>query len=205
MSSQPTVHVVDDDEKVRRALRRLIESSGLKVRTYASAMDFLDERDDMERGCVVLDIRMPGMDGLKLQDALNDKGIRIPIVFVTGHGNIPMGVRAIKAGAVDFIQKPFDDQDLLDAIQRALAKNEQTLLELALENEITQRLNFLTTREREVLPLIVTGVPISQIASQLGVSEKIVEEDQARVLKKLQVDSLPELVRLALATGIHKP
>jgi RNA polymerase sigma factor (sigma-70 family) len=205
MSGEPAVFIVDDDDSVRRALQRLCRSIGLTVELFGSARQFLDRYDLSRPGCLVLDVRMPGLSGLDLQDELNARGIAIPVVFITGHGDIPMSVRAMKAGAVDFISKPFNDQVLLDAIQHALAKDRKMRQEAAERGEILRRIERLTPREREVFALVVSGKLNKQIAHQLGTSEKTVKVHRARVMDKMQAESLADLVLLAQAVGLCKP
>jgi RNA polymerase sigma factor (sigma-70 family) len=196
---------VDDDDSVRRALQRLARSVGLNVEAFSSAQEFLDRYDPSRPGCLVLDVRMPGLSGLDLQDELNVRGITIPVIFMTGHGDVPMSVRAMKAGAVDFISKPFNDQVLLDAIQHALAKDQKSREEHSERLEILCRIERLTPREREVFALVVAGRLNKQIAQQLGTSEKTVKVHRARVMDKMEAESLAELVLLAQAAGLCKP
>lgn len=205
MKAQPTVFIVDDDDSVRRALQRLAGSVGLNVETFASAQAFLDRYDSSRAGCLVLDVRMPGLSGLDLQDELNVRGITIPVVFMTGHGDVPMSVRAMKAGAVDFISKPFNDQALLDAVQHALAKDQDSRQAHAERSEILRRIERLTPREREVFALVVDGKLNKQIAHQLGTSIKTVKVHRARVMDKMRAASLADLVLLAQAAGLCKP
>jgi RNA polymerase sigma factor (sigma-70 family) len=202
MSLDLTVFVVDDDENVRTSLQKLIHSVGLKSQTYPSAQHFLDAYDSQQPGCLVLDVRMPGVSGLDLQETLAGQNIRIPIVFITGHADVPTSVRAMKGNATDFIQKPFSAQTLLDAINRALSKAEEIHDEEVTLCEIRRRVDLLTPREKEVLALVVTGKPNKQIAAELGTSEKTIKVHRARVMKKLQADSLPHLVLLSQAVGI---
>lgn len=204
MIPEPTVFVVDDDPSIRRGLRRLIESVQLAVEEHATAEEFLDGYDPARPGCLVLDIRMPGASGLDLQETLAEKQSRLPIVFITAYGDVPMTARAMKAGAVDFIEKPFNEQELLDAIHRAIEKDSQLRREQAEREEVLQRVGLLTHREREVLALVVTGKLNKQIAAQLGISEKTVKIHRARVMSKMQAESLPELVVLAQESGLYK-
>jgi RNA polymerase sigma factor (sigma-70 family) len=199
--SQSTVYVLDDDQSVRTALVRLIESVGLQVRTFASASEFLALDLNNHPGCLVLDMRLPGLSGLQLQQKLSREGASIPIIFITAHGDVPMCVRAMKAGALDFLQKPFNDQDLLDAISRALATDQNTSLKRAEKIEIEKRLRRLTLRERDVLRLVVAGLPNKNIAAQLEISEKTVKVHRGHLMRKMEADSLPELVRLADKAG----
>jgi len=205
MKQQATVFVIDDDPSVCRALQLLIESVGLNIETYNNAQAFLDAYNPAKWGCIVLDVRMPGVGGLDLQDTLPERGIHLPIIFITGHGDVPTSVRALKGGAEDFIQKPFDDQTLLDAIQRAIRKDRDSRAADAKRAEILSRVENLTRREREVLGLVVTGMPNKGVAARMGISEKTVKTHRARVMEKMQAASLPELVLLAEAVGICKP
>jgi FixJ family two-component response regulator len=202
MNTKPTVFVVDDDASVRRSLRRLIESVGLPVECYESAQEFLSGHDAQRGGCLVLDVRMPGLSGLDLQQMLVDKGAAVPIVFITGHGDVPMTARAMKAGAVDFIEKPFNDQVLLDAIGRALERDAQAREARAHQAEVARRLSTLTARERDVMLLVVSGMMNKEVAGELGISEKTVKVHRSRVMAKTQADSLAELVMLAQTAGL---
>lgn len=196
--SEATVFVVDDDEAVRDSLSMLVRSVGLEAETFASAAEFLDAFDAERRGCLVLDVRMPGMGGLDLQERLVEMNAALPIIFITGHGEIPLAVRAIQAGAVDFLQKPFSDQELLDRIHQALEDDLENRRQRAGQDEIRARLGTLTPREREVLDLVVEGEANKVIANRLGVSQRTVEVHRARVMEKMQADSLAHLVRLVL-------
>ncbi len=198
MSNQiPTIFVVDDDPSVRMALERLISSVGFGVQTFDSAQSFLNYAPSIGSGCLVLDIRMPAMSGLDLQEKLASKKIDIPIVFLTGHGDITISVRAMKAGAVDFLQKPFDDQRLLDAINQAIEKDKKSRLEKEEKRTIQKRLEALTPREYEVFTLVVSGMLNKQIADELGISEKTVKVHRSRVMEKTRAGSLADLVRMA--------
>lgn len=201
--TEPIVFIVDDDESVRKALSRLIKSVGLKVETFSSANDFL-KRDPYDGpACLVLDIRMPGLSGLDLQTELAKSKRTLSIIFITGHANIPMSVQAIKAGAVDFLEKPFEEQTLLDAINLAIQKDRAAKEKLAKLSKIHQRVESLTPREREVFALVVTGMLNKQIAFKMGISEKTIKAHRARVMQKMQVDSLADLVRMAEKAGIY--
>ncbi len=201
----PLVYIVDDDPSVRRALQRLLKSVGLTSRVFRSAREFLEfERPDVP-ACLILDIRMPHMSGLDLQKELAEISADIPIIFITGHGDIPMAVQAMKGGAVDFLSKPFNDQQLLDAINRAIDQHQQTRTDRAERDEILRRVDRLTPREREVLELVVTGLLNKQIGGELGTTEKTIKVHRARVMEKMEVVSLAELVRLAGKVGIHGP
>ncbi len=192
-----TVYIIDDDEAVRDSLALLVRSVGLESRTFASATEFLSAFDPGMGGCLVVDIRMPGMSGLDLQQALNDRGCRIPLLFITGHGDVAMAVRAMRAGALDFIEKPFRDQDLLDRINQALALSAQQRSALAEAAGIRARVAALTPREREIMDRIVAGQANKVIAVELGLSERTVEIHRAKVMSKTQSRSLAELVTLA--------
>lgn len=199
---EATVFVVDDDSHVRGSLEQLIKSVGLNVHTFSSAQEFLDQDLPDTPSCLVLDIRMPSLSGLDLQDELVKRGLTTPVIFITGHGTVPMSVRAMKAGAVDFLQKPFEDQDLLDAIHRAIEQNKQTRLEQAEIGEIKRRVESLTPREYEVLVLVVAGMLNKQIAYDLKMSENTVKTHRAHIMQKMQVESLADLVRLTEKVGI---
>ncbi len=199
-----TVFVVDDDVSVRKSVARLIESVGLKVETFASAREYLKQDPCEGPACLVLDVRMPEMSGLDLQDELTSAGLSMPIIFITGHGNVPMSVKAVKAGAVDFIEKPFDDQTLLDAINEAIKRDRKSKLDQAEINEIQKRVDSLTKREKEVFALVVQGLLNKQIAFELGTSEKTVKVHRGRVMEKMQAESLADLVRMAERIGIDK-
>lgn len=196
------VSVVDDDAAVRTSLVRLLSAAGYNVQAFASAAEFLARDRSVGPSCLVLDVRMPGVTGLDLQQTLGGAVHQIPIVFITGHGDISMSVKAMKAGAVDFLAKPFERKDLLDAIERAIAKDTRMLGAEARFDEIQKRVALLTPREGQVFALVVTGLPNKQIASRLGVGEKTVKVHRGRVMDKMQAGSLAELVRLADAVGI---
>lgn len=198
----PIVFVVDDDKAVRKSLERLIKSVGLTVQAFSSAREFLESDPSAGPSCLVLDVRMPGLSGIDLQKELGKMGYTIPIIFITGYGDIPMSVRTMKRGATDFLTKPFNDQDLLDAIHRAIDKDKQARREQDEIGTIQQRVDSLTPREREVFSLVVTGMLNKQIAYDLGMSEKTVKVHRSRVMDKMQADSLAELVRLAYKVGI---
>jgi FixJ family two-component response regulator len=202
MNEEPLVLVVDDDESVRRATRRLFASVGLEVLTFASAEALL-EHDWADRPtCLVLDVRMPGVGGLDLQQTLAQAGVEVPIIFITGHGDVPMSVRAMKAGACDFLEKPFNDQVLLDSVQRALNQDRERLASQSRTDGIRQRLETLTRRERQVFELVVAGLLNKQIASRLGAAEKTVKIHRGRVMEKMQASSLAELLRAAAKVGL---
>jgi len=201
----PLVFVVDDDPSVRTSLIRLLETAGYVVEAFASARAFLAREPHRGPCCLVLDVRMPGLTGLELQAALAAGGRRMSIVFVTGHVDIPMTVKAMKGGAVDLLTKPVDAQDLLEAIQRAVAKDAQDLGTEARIAKIQERVKMLTARETEVFALVVTGMLNKQIASVLGIGEKTVKVHRARVMEKMQAGSVAELVRLADGVGVIVP
>jgi two-component system, LuxR family, response regulator FixJ len=194
----PTVFVVDDNEGLRNALRILLKSVGLASRTMASAKEFLDTYQSNEPGCLVLDVRMPGMSGIELQEQLNLRGAVIPVIFITGHGDVPMAVEAMQQGAFDFLQKPFRDQDLIDRIQRALERDKHNRAALAQHTKIHERLEALTPREREVMALMVRGLANKVIAADLGISQRTVEIHRSRVMDKSGAASLAQLVRMTL-------
>lgn len=200
--SEPTVFVVDDDEAVCQSLSMLVKTIGLNVQTYTSAKNFLDAYDPSQAGCLILDVRMPGMSGLELQSKLAAEGINIPIIIITGHGDVPMAVEAVKAGAVDFIEKPFRDQILLDDIQKAIEIDAQAQREQAESADIEAKLVLLTPREREVMDLLVAGKSNKMIAYELGISHKTVDFHRAHIIEKMQVGSVVELVRLTQKVGL---
>ncbi len=198
-----TVFVVDDDEAMRNSLAWLIESEGLRVETFESAQSFLAACYPGRGGCLLLDVRMPGMSGLELQEHLRHRQIRLPVIIITGHGDVPMAVRAMKAGAVDFIEKPFDDETLLATIQRALELDAYQRSQQAGRAEIAARLAQLTPREHEVMLMVTDGMSNKEIANELSVSAKTVEAHRARVMEKMEARSLAELVRMVLTTGVN--
>lgn len=198
MPATATVHVVDDDEAIRDSLRFLLELEGWVVRTYEDAMSLIGA-ELPPAGCILTDFHMPGIDGLQLQARLADQGIRLPVIVMTGHGDVPVAVRAMKAGAMDFLEKPFQDDQLLDAITRALQSNSQELEAAATSTEAAQRLVVLTPREREVLDLLVTGKSNKEIAKVLGTSPRTIDVHRARVFQKLEAATIPDLVHLVLA------
>ncbi|WP_425404072.1 response regulator FixJ [Hwanghaeella sp.] len=202
MNDTPTVFVLDDDEAVRDALSVLFESCDLPVRTYASGELFLKDLNSNFSGCVVLDVRMPGLSGLDLQQRLLAMEIPLPVIIVTGHGDLPMAVKAMKAGAVDFIEKPFDDEVLLESVRDALTRGAKLRAESVLAESSKLGLDRLTAREREVLEKVALGHPNKVIAYDLGISPRTVEIHRARVIEKLQAKNLSHLVRIAIAAGI---
>lgn len=205
MPSSPQVFIVDDDASVRKSLARLMRSARLRVETFASANQFLERESCEEPCCLVLDVRMPGLNGLELQKVLAEKRRTVPIVFMTAHGDIPMSVRAMKAGAIDFLPKPFDDHDLLTAIRRAIKKDALAKQEEANRADLQRHVETLTPREHEVFRWVITGMLNKQIAFELGVSEKTLKVHRGRVMHKLQVGSVAELVRLAAKVDVTPP
>jgi two-component system, LuxR family, response regulator FixJ len=199
MEPDPTVFVVDDDPAMRQSLRWLIESVNVGVETYATAQDFLAAYDPDRPGCLVLDVRMPGMGGLDLQAELARREIEVPVIIITGYAEVPTAVRALKSGALDFIEKPFSDQLLLDRIQQAIASDRQARVRRHERAALAARVAQLTPREREVMQLVVAGSSNREIAAELGLSVKTVEVHRARVMEKMKVDSLADLVRLVLS------
>jgi two-component system response regulator FixJ len=196
--SVPTVIVIDDDEAVRGSLKLLLRSVKLPVAVYASAQEFLPSYAIDQPGCLVVDVRMPGMSGLELQQQLNLRGAMIPVIFITGHGDISMAVEAMRQGAFDFLPKPFRDQELLDRVQRALEKDAANRREIAQTQRVRELLDTLTPREREVLELVTSGKPNKVMAAELGVSQRTVEIHRARVMEKMHANSLAQLVRMVM-------
>lgn len=193
-----TVFVVDDDEAIRKALRLLFKSVGLAVEVFGSAAEFLDYYDHDRPGCLILDIRMAGMSGMDLQKKLIEINAIMPIIFITGHGDVPLAVEAMRDGALDFIQKPFSEQKLLDRVHQALELDQKARKDLSKTQVLVDRMAKLTPREREVMDLIVDGVANKGVAFQLGISERTVEIHRARVMQKMEATSLPHLVRMAI-------
>jgi two-component system, LuxR family, response regulator FixJ len=192
------VFIVDDDEAVRASLGFLLKSVGIAATSLGSAQAFLATYDALQRGCLLLDIRMPGMSGLELQRQLNLRGAIIPVIFITGHGDVPMAVAAMKDGAFDFVQKPFRDQDLIDRVQRALVRDQENCVALSQHTKIRARLDSLTPREREVLALMTRGKPNKVMAADLGISQRTVEIHRARVMEKMEARSLAQAVRMMM-------
>jgi FixJ family two-component response regulator len=199
------VFVVDDDASMRESLKNLIRSVGLRVELFTSAQEFLRSKRPDVPSCLVLDVRLPGLSGLDLQRRTSDAGMEIPIIFITGHGDIPMSVRAMKAGAVEFLTKPFRDQDLLDAIQQGLERDRKAREQLAAVEELRRRFASLTPRERTVMTRVVAGLLNKQIGAELGTSETTVKIHRHQVMEKMRAGSLPELVRMADRLGIAVP
>ena len=200
--TEATVFIVDDDAQVRESLKDLIRSVGLRVELFASAQEFLRAQHPDAPTCLVLDVRMPGLSGLDLQKQASEAGLEIPIIFITGHGDIPMTVRAMKAGAIEFLSKPFRDQDLLDAIQQALERSRKAREQQAVTKELRRRFASLTSRQREVMERVVAGLINKETGAELGISEKTVKIQRHQVMEKMGARSLPELVRMADSLGI---
>jgi FixJ family two-component response regulator len=193
----PVVFVVDDEPAVRISLKRLLRSIGLEARTYASSQEFLHSERPDAPACLVLDVRLPGLSGLDLQQELAAANVDLPIIFVTGHGDIPMSVRAMKAGAVEFLTKPFREQDLLEAIQRGLERNRITRQQSTELRTLQRRYALLTPREREVFPRVTSGLLNKQIAAELGASEKTIKVHRGQVMQKMEAESLAHLIQMA--------
>jgi RNA polymerase sigma factor (sigma-70 family) len=195
--TKPTIFIVDDDPSVRESTELMLKSVGFNVKTFVSAQDFLKANVQEGLGCLILDVRMPGMSGLDLQEKLVSAKKPLPVIFITGHGTVPMSVRAMKAGAIDFLQKPFDEQDLLDAINRAITQQRERKSKKDEADELQQRLKALTPREYEVFSLLVTGMANKEIAYKLGTSERTVKAHRAQIMEKMNAGSLADLVRFA--------
>jgi FixJ family two-component response regulator len=193
---RPIVYVVDDDPSMREAVQDLIASVGLQARGFASPREFLEAARPDAPACLILDVRLPGASGLNFQQELAKSGVSIPVIFITGHGDIPMSVRAIKAGAVEFLTKPFRDQELLDAINAAIERSRAQRSEATLMDDLRQRFAALTPREREIMALVILGRMNKQIAGELGVSEVTVKVHRGQIMRKMRAKSLPELVRM---------
>ena len=205
MSAENKVFIVDDDEAVRESLRALVESEGYTGRDFGSARSFLDGFDPSEPGCLVVDVRMPDMDGLALQAELAAREIDIPVIVVTGHGDVPLAVQAMKAGAVDFIEKPYNDHQILDTIGRALEMARDRQNQSSIAQEARERIASLTPREAQVLEHLVAGHANKVIAYELGISPRTIEIHRAHVMEKMQARSLSDLVRMAIEAGVRTP
>jgi len=202
---QPVVFVIDDDPSMRDSLQDLLQSVGMEARVFRSTQEFLRAERPDAPGCLVLDVRLPGQSGLDFQRTLAASGIELPIVFISGHGDIPMTVRAMKAGAVEFLAKPFRDQDLLDAIQGGIERDRARRGDAALVAQLRELFASLTEREREIMALVVAGRQNKQIAAELGVSEVTVKAHRGQIVRKMKAKSLPELVRMADRLGVPAP
>jgi FixJ family two-component response regulator len=199
---EPIVYIVDDDLSVRRSTERLIRSAGFKVLTFTSAREFLASPRPEGPACLVLDVRMPGLSGMELQRELTQSGIHIPIIFITGHGDIPMSVRAMKAGAVEFLTKPFRSRSLLEAVRAAIETDQSAHKARSETGELRQRYAQLTSREREVMALVVAGQLNKQVASELSTTERTIKFHRAHIMQKMGVESLADLVRMAEKLGV---
>jgi FixJ family two-component response regulator len=198
----PIVFIVDDDLSVRRTTERLVRTAGFNVQAFTSAREFLNNPRPDGPACLILDVRMPGLDGMQLQQELAQSGIRIPIIFITGHGDIPMSVRAMKAGAVEFLTKPFRSRSLLEAIHAAIERDRTAHKERLESEELRQRYEQLTAREREVMTLVVAGMLNKQVAGELATTERTIKFHRANIMQKMQVESLADLVRIAGRLGV---
>lgn len=205
MTMDPIVYVVDDDQAMVESLSWIIESVGLKVKTYIRAQDFLDHYTPSQHGCLLLDVRMPGMSGPELQTKLNDLGAALPIIFISGHGDVPLAVRVMKAGAVDFLTKPFNDQLLLESINKALRTDKMNREKQQESAQAEAKFALLSPREIQVLQGIIAGKQNKVISAELNISLKTVEAHRASVMKKMSVKSVPELVKLVLTNGVQEP
>ena len=201
---EPTVYIVDDDDAVRDSLAWLLSSVKLPVRAFASAEEFLDALDPVPTGCVLIDVRMPGTSGLQLQETLKDRAANLSVIIVTGHADVPMAIRAMKAGAVDFVEKPFNDQQVLELVSKAMEKNTRAVRNIAHNDEIRGRYDTLTPRETEVFRGLIAGLPNKSIAADLGLSQKTIEIHRAKVMRKMQAKSFAELVAMATNLGLTK-
>jgi FixJ family two-component response regulator len=200
-----TVFIIDDDASIRKSLSRLLRSADYSVETFPSAEEFLRREHFDGVGCILLDVKMPGLSGMDLQEELSKADYHMPIIFITGHGNIPLSVQAMKKGAVDFLTKPFNDKELLQAIKKAIEKDAHARAKYDESLDIRRRIELLTPRENEILPYIITGMLNKQIASKLGITEKTVKVHRGHIMEKLDVNSVAELVRVAEKAGIKPP
>ena len=203
MTEFPTVFIVDDDQAVRDSLKFLVETNGRSAQTYATALEFIDDYDPDAPGCLLLDVRMPEMNGFELQKELHKRKITIPIIFISAHGTVPTAVRALKLGAVDFIMKPFNNIVLLDKIEQAIDTDRQQREEQCGKSRIALRIAGLTPRERDVMRLIVEGMPAKHIAAQLGISNKTVDVHRSHIMEKLEIKSVAELVKMVVSLEEH--
>ena len=203
VEERAVVFVIDDDPSMRLALEDLVSTVGLDVRVFAAPQEFLQSKRPDAPSCLVLDVRLPGMSGLTFHKELANEGVALPVIFITGHGDIPMSVRAMKAGAVEFLTKPFHDQDLLDAIHAAIERDRKRRREAVRFAELRERFATLTERERQIMSLVVIGRPNKQIAAELTLSEMTVKVHRGQVMRKMHAGSLPELVRMADRLGEH--
>jgi FixJ family two-component response regulator len=201
----PTVYIIDDDASVLTSLKRLIESAGFHVETFSAADEFLKQKHSKDPSCLVLDVRLPGIDGFTLQNKLSKRNIALPIIFITGHGDIPMGVKAMKKGAVDFLPKPFDDKELLFAIEQAILKSKKKHKQEQEISHIKSLVSAISPREYEVMRWVIAGLLNKQIARKMGITEKTVKVHRGRVMKKMQVGSVVELFGLLEKVGISPP
>ena len=199
------VFIIDDDASMRTAIKRLVEAMGFNAETFSSAREFLESKLPDVTSCLVLDVRLPGVSGLVLQQEMAERRVNIPIIFVTGYGDIPMSVQAMKAGAVEFLTKPFRDQDLLDAIDLAIERDHAARKEMAETAQLRECYESLTPREQEVMAFVIMGLLNKQTAGELGVSEKTIKVHRSQVMKKMRTDSLADLVRSAERLSIHAP
>lgn len=201
--AKPVVYIVDDDPSIRKSLERLLQSVGLTAKAFDSAAQFLQSGHGRETGCLVLDVRMPEISGLELQEKLTRAGILLPVIFISGHGTVPMSVRAMKAGAMDFLLKPFDEQDLLDAVYRAIDRCKRDGVQREKLKEIEEKIRTLTPKEHEVFLCVIAGLPNKNIADKLDTAEKTVKVHRASIMKKMGAQSVADLVRMADRAGIR--
>jgi FixJ family two-component response regulator len=202
---KPLIFVIDDDPSVRDSMKMMLKSVGFDVKTFVSAQDFLTAKLQERPGCLILDVRMPGMSGLDLQEKLVSAKTPLPVIFITGYGTVPMSVRAMKAGAVDFLQKPFEEQDLIDAIYRAISQQRERKLKTDETDQIQKRVNALTPKEYEVFSLLVTGMANKEVAYKLGTSERTIKAHRAQIMEKMNAGSFADLVRFAESLKMRPP